>query len=111
MSRYIGKYVSTCDMCLHTKALHQPPIGKLYPLPVPDTPWNVVSVDFISKLPEANGKDCVMVAVDSITKRSHFVDTNTTIFASSSARLYLKHVWRHYGLLLHFPPILHLLLH
>jgi Integrase core domain len=84
--------------CVHTKTLRQPPIGKLHPLPVPDAPWDVVSVDFISKLPEANGKDCVMVAVDSITKRSHFVDTNTTISASSSTRLYVKHVWKHYGL-------------
>jgi hypothetical protein len=92
MSRYIGKYIFTCDMCLCTKALHQLPIGKLHPLPVLDTPWNVVSVDFISELPEANGKDCVMVAVNSVTKRSHFVDTNTTISASSSARLYAKHV-------------------
>src|SRR6202522_1204988 len=98
MSRYIGKYVSTCDMCLHIKALHQPPVGKLHSLPVPEAPWDVVSVDFISELPEANGKDCVMVVVDSVTKRSHFVDTNTTISASGSARLYVKHVWKHHGL-------------
>ena len=32
MSRYIGKYVSTCDMCLHTKSIHQPPTRELHPL-------------------------------------------------------------------------------
>jgi transposase InsO family protein len=98
MSRYIGKYVSTCDMCLRTKALRQPPVGELHPLPVPEAPWDVVSVDFISELPEANGKDCIMVVVDSVTKRSHFVDTNTTISAVGSARLYVKNVWKHHGL-------------
>ena len=95
---YIGKYISTCDMCLCTKALHQPPVGKLHLLPVPDALWDVISVDFISELPEANGKDCIMVVVDSITKCSHFVDTITTISAVGSARLYIKHVWKHHGL-------------
>src|SRR6202522_3595950 len=98
MSRYIGKYVLTCDMCLHTKALRQPPVGKLHPLPVLEAPWDVVSVDFISELPEANRQDCIMVVVDSITKQSHFVDTNITISAVSSTRLYVKNVWRHHGL-------------
>jgi hypothetical protein len=92
MSRYVGKYISTCDMCLHTKAFHQLLISELHPLPVPDAPWDVVSVDFMSKLPEANGKDCIMVVVDSVTTRSHFVDTVTTISAIGSTRLYMKHI-------------------
>ena len=45
MSRYIGKYVSTCDLCLHTKTLKQPLTGELHPLPVPDMPWDTISVD------------------------------------------------------------------
>jgi hypothetical protein len=98
MSKYVGKYISTCDMCLCTKAFCQPPMGELHLLPVPDAPWDVVSVDFISKLPEANGKDCIMVVVDSVTKHSHFVNTVTTISAISSARLYVKHIWKHHGL-------------
>jgi Integrase zinc binding domain len=98
MSRYVGKYVSTCNMCLHTKAFHQPPVGELYPLSVPDAPWDVVSVDFIFELPEANGKDCIMVVVDSVTECSHFVDTVTTIPSIGFARLYVKHIWKHHGL-------------
>src|SRR5271156_4756653 len=98
MSWYIGKYVSTCDMCLRTKAPRQPPMGELHPLPVPDNPWDVISVDFISELPEAGGKDCIMVVVDSVTKRSHFIDTVITISAVGSAKLYVNHVWKHHGL-------------
>ena len=68
MSRYVGKYVSTCDMCLHTKSIRQPPSGELHPLPIPDAPWDTASVDLIVELPESNGKDAIMVVVDSVTK-------------------------------------------
>ena len=52
MSRYVGKYVSTCDMCLHTKSIRQPLFGELHPLPVLDAPWDIASVDFIVELPD-----------------------------------------------------------
>ena len=78
MSRYIGKYVSTCDMCLQTKSIHQPSSRQLHPLPILDTPWDTVSIDFIVELLESNRKDAIMVVVDSVTKWSHFVSTVTT---------------------------------
>ena len=75
MSRYIGKYVSMCDMCGGTKSIHQLLTGELHPLPIPNRPWDTISVDFIMELPESNGKDAIMVVVDSMTKRSHSVST------------------------------------
>ena len=98
MSRYIGKYVSTCDMCLRTKSLCQPPTRELHPLPIPDAPWDTASVHFIVQLPESNGKDAIMVVVDSVTKRSHFVSTVSTLSTADTAQLYLHHIWKHHGL-------------
>ena len=98
MSRYIGKYVSTCDMCLWTKSICQLPTGELHPLPIPDPPWDTASVDFIVQLLESNGKDAIMVIVDFVTKWSHFVSTVTTLSAARTAQLYLRHVWKHHGL-------------
>ena len=39
-----------------------------------------------------------MVVVDSVTKRSHFVSTVSTVSAADTARLYLHHIWKHHGL-------------
>ena len=98
MSRNIGKYVSTCNMCLQTKSICQPPFRQLHPLPIPDTPWDTISVDFIVELPESNGKDVIMVVVDSVTKQSHFVSTVTTLSAAGSTQIYLWHIWKHHRL-------------
>jgi hypothetical protein len=97
MSRYIGKYVSTCDMCLCTKASRQPPVRELNPLPVPDAPWDTISINFIVELPESKGKDAAMVVVDSVTKHAHFVDTVTMLSAAGTAGLYVQHIWKHHG--------------
>jgi hypothetical protein len=67
-------------------------------LAIPQYPWQIVSVDFITELPEANGYDVVMVAVDTLRKRVHFIETHTTITASGAARLYLNHIWKLHGL-------------
>ena len=65
MSRYIGKYVSTCNICLQTKSIRQLPSGELHPLPILDAPWDTASVDFIMELPEsAGGKVYLMILVD-----------------------------------------------
>ena len=85
-------------MCLRTKSLRQPPTGELHPLPILDAPWDNASVNFIVQLPESNGKDTIMVVVDSVTKWSHFVSTVSTLSAANTAQLYLHHIWKHHGL-------------
>ncbi len=98
MSRFIGRYVSSCDLCLQTKVQHRLPYGELVLLPVPESRWDVVSVDFIVELPESGGYDAVMVVVDSTRKRGHFIETLTTITAAGAANLYLRNVWKLHGL-------------
>src|SRR5467141_3076981 len=98
MSRYIGLYVSHCDLCLRTKAQRCLPVGELQPLVIPEERWNTISVDFISELPESGGYDAVMVVVDSVGKRSHFVETVATVTAAGAANLYVRNVWKLHGL-------------
>ena len=92
MSCYIGAYTSTCDMCLRTKPSHQAPMGELHPLPIPKERWSVVSMDFISELLDAHSYNAIMVVVDSIGKRAHFVLTTTTYSILGAANLYHTNV-------------------
>jgi len=99
MSRYIGQYVSTCDLCLWTKPWRHSPVGELQPLSIPDARWDTLSVNFVVKLLESSGHNAVMTVVDSISKRVHFVPTHTTVTAEEAARLFLHHIWKLHSLL------------
>jgi hypothetical protein len=70
-------------------------------LPTPDIQWDTVSVGFIVKLPESNGYNAIMVVVDSLCKRAHFLPVNTTITAVGSAQQFQDNVWKHHGLPTH----------
>jgi transposase InsO family protein len=97
MSRYIGVYVKTCDLCNRTKVQHRRPFGELHPSETPDAPWEVISVDFIVELPESHSYDAIMCVVDSLTKRVHFIPMHTTINVEGTALLLLTEVWKHHG--------------
>jgi len=99
MSRYIGQYVSTYDLCLRTKPIKQALVGELHSLQVLDLRWDTLSVDFVMELPLSSGHDAVMTVVDSVSKRAHFIPTHTTVTAEGTAWLFLHQVWKFHGLL------------
>jgi len=99
MSRYIGQYVSTCDLYLRTEPIRQAPVGKLHPLWILDSQWDVLSVDFVVELLLSSGHDAVMTMVDSVSKWAHFIPTHTTVTVEGAARLFLHQVWKLHSLL------------
>ena len=68
MSRYIGQYVSTCDLCIRTKPIRQASVGELHPLWIPNLQWDTLSMDFIVELPLSSRHDTMMTVVDSVSK-------------------------------------------
>ena len=98
MSWFMREYCNACNLCLWTKVHCHQPIRELHPLPVPENQWDVVSVNFITKLPELHGYDAVMVVVDSTGKHGHFIPTHTIVTALGSMWLYLQQVWKLHGL-------------
>ena len=58
----------------------------------------MVSVNFILELLDAHSYNAVIVVVDIVGKRAHFIPTTTTYSALGAANLYCKNVWKLYGL-------------
>jgi len=51
------------------------PASKLIPNSISEKPWIYILVDFITKLPLAQGYDLILVVVDRLTKIVHFIST------------------------------------
>jgi hypothetical protein len=66
MSRYIGIYVKTCDLCNQMKVQRRRPMGELHPSETPEAPWDTISVDFIVELPQSHEYDTIMCVVERI---------------------------------------------
>ena len=92
MLRYIGQYVSTCNLCLYTKSTRHLPTDKLHPLPVLKEQWNILSINFVVELPRSKGYDIVMIVADLVFKRVHFIPTHTMVTVEGIARLFLYYV-------------------
>ena len=62
------------------------------PNSIPEKPWTHISVDFITKLPIAQGYDSILVVVDRLTKMVHFTPTTEKTSAEGLARLFRDNV-------------------
>ena len=55
-------------------------------------------MDFITGLPKVQGRDCLYVVVDRLTKFAHFFAISSDYFASQVADLFFREVFRLHGL-------------
>jgi hypothetical protein len=61
---FITQYCKSCTTCLHSKSQHHKPYSLLKQLPIPDKPWNSISMDFIEQLPSSEGYTSILIVVD-----------------------------------------------
>jgi hypothetical protein len=92
------EYVKTCLTCQQNRVLNKRQAGLLRPLPIPEGPWESVSMDFMVSLPPSKGFDAIMVVVDRFSKMAHFIPTKESATAQETGRLFFTHVFKHHGL-------------
>lgn len=94
----VKKYIAGCDICQRMKNRPQKPYGPLMPNPIPQGPWDIITVDLITQLPESNGYNAICVVVCRMTKRAHFFAITNQFSAKDLAILLHEQVWKMHGL-------------
>jgi len=97
MASDIARYVRNCHPCQRANAPRDKTPGLLHPLPVPDHPWQHITMDFKSMPASKNGYDCVFVVIDRLSKQAISTPCYKKINAEGMAQIYLRTIYRYYG--------------
>jgi len=97
--RDVNAYVASCASCQQNKTQAKRPGGLLNPLPIPEYPWQSVSMDLITHLPcTTRGHTAIVVFVDRLTKMVHFAPSRDKLSALGYAELFMSEIFRRHGL-------------
>ena len=92
MSMDIKKFMFSCPICQQIKHKHHPSYGILQPIPIPDKPFEVVTMDLITDLPESNSYNAIYVIVCKLTKYAFFIPCTTKLSEKEAAKIFFNKV-------------------
>jgi hypothetical protein len=98
MSFDFKAHCSNCVICNRAKSSR---LGSssLPPLGVPNDPWEILGMDFVTDLPKSskNNFTIVLILVCHLTKMDHFVPCHKKITSEDSADLFIDNCYKLHG--------------
>ncbi|MCO5559106.1 hypothetical protein L7F22_012698 [Adiantum nelumboides] len=99
MKKDIQGYVSQCIICQKVKYDRGKQPGLLQPLPIPDSLWESIAMDFIFGLPKSiHGNTRIWKIVDRFSKQAHLIPVKKTIKAPHMAQLFISQILKYHGM-------------
>ena len=93
LRHYVERYILSCDVCQAAKSRRVDSARQRRPLPVPDTKWHSVSIDWVSGLPSTTrGHEAIMTVVDRFSKRGMFIPCRKDMPAGDLVYVFLREV-------------------
>ncbi|WOH15055.1 hypothetical protein DCAR_0934588 [Daucus carota subsp. sativus] len=97
MKKTVIEFVKKCSICQKCKYDASALPGLLQPLPVPESVWDDITMDFIEGLPKSKGKEVILVVIDRMSKYAHFLTLNHPFTALQVAQLFLDNIFKLHG--------------
>ena len=97
----VQQFCKSCVTCMRSKPQRHKPYGSLKQLPIPEWPWNSISIDFIKKLPSSSRFDTILVIVNWLTKQVIFILAHDIIMSADLACLFVLYVFSKHSIPFH----------
>jgi hypothetical protein len=90
----VRQYIAGCEVCHRIKAARHPRYGVNMPIEPPNQPWEGVTMDFVTDLPEstASAYTGILVVVDRLTKMAIYLPCRKDVDSPELARMFFEEV-------------------
>jgi len=90
---WVRNHIHMCDACQRNQTIRHKKYGKLIPLPIPYQPWEQISMDSITDLPNTKVYNPYCVVVDRFTKIAQFIPVKNRK-VKELAGILVHEIWR-----------------